>query len=159
MRGCVSREHEPDDIRHLIFGRPAEFLLYLAGIGVTVLDFSRSKEAAVLDKKLGALAADTSERSLHEIAQGVAFASGDDEVVRRGLLQHEPHGLDVFGRPAPVAIDVDGAEVELLFASTGDRSDCGDDLLGDELTGAQRRLVVEEDAAGGMDSIGLTVAG
>ena len=39
----------------------------------------------------------------NEITHGVLFAGGDDEILRKFLLQHEPLGADIIPRVPPVA--------------------------------------------------------
>ena len=85
--------------------------------------------------------------------------TGADHVVRRFvLLNHAPHGLDVLGRPSPVALHREIAEPQALAAPGGDATGRRDDLLGDEPLGSKRRLVVEQDPRAGVEIVGLSIA-
>ena len=53
------------------------------------------------------------EGELGEVPNDVRFTGRHDVVVGLRLLQHEPHGLDVFAGVAPVALGVQVAEREL----------------------------------------------
>jgi hypothetical protein len=75
---------------------------------------------------------------LNEVLQAVRLARRDDEVLRPLLLQHAPHGVHVFWRPAPIALDLEVAEPQLLVAAGGDARGTGDDLTGDEALRPQR---------------------
>src|SRR4029077_21020328 len=79
-----------------------------------------------------------------ELAHGVGFAGGDDEVVRLRLLQHAPHAFDVFASVAPVAAGVEVSEIEADLLAGGDAGNGGSDLAGDEFVAAAGRFVVEE---------------
>src|SRR4051812_50170385 len=50
------------------------------------------------------------ERALHEFANRVTLARGDDVVTRFVLLQHQPHRADVVACVAPVAPRIEIAE-------------------------------------------------
>ena len=52
------------------------------------------------------------EGDLHEVADRVANAGGDDVVLGAILLQHQPHRADVVAGEAPVAAGVEVAEAE-----------------------------------------------
>ena len=52
----------------------------------------------------------TLERDVEQLADGVRLARGDHVVARLGLLEHQPHRLDVVAGVAPVARRVEVAE-------------------------------------------------
>jgi hypothetical protein len=58
----------------------------------------------------------------------VGLAGADDVVVGLVLLEHAPHGVDVVGRVAPVALGVEVAEVELALEAVLDAADGAGDL-------------------------------
>ena len=58
---------------------------------------------------------------------------------------------------APVACGVEIAQSQLVGEAELDLGDVGRDFAGDELKAAAGAFVVEEDAAGGVQSIGLAV--
>ena len=51
-------------------------------------------------------------RDLHQLADGMAHAGGDDVVVRLVLLEHQPHRAHVVAGESPVAPRVEVAEAE-----------------------------------------------
>ena len=85
------------------------------------------------------------------------MAGGDDVVARRGLLQHAPHDFDVVPGMAPIAPCVEVAEEEAILQPDLDAAERAGDLAGDEGLAAAGRLVVEEDAIGGVDAVGLAI--
>ena len=78
------------------------------------------------------------------------LAGGDHVVVGLVLLEHQPHGADVFAGMTPVTLGVEVAEAELVGEAELDFGDVGGDFAGDEFEAATGAFVVEEDAAGGM---------
>ena len=94
---------------------------------------------------------------LEELANGVRLPGGHDVVVRRVLLQHPPHRLDVVLGEAPVALGVQVAEVKLAGEPVLDRGHAHRDLAGDEVLAPAGRLVVEQDAVGGVDAVALAI--
>src|SRR5215218_3845455 len=98
-----------------------------------------------------------SERDLHDLPNGVRLTGGDQEVVGLIGLEHQPYGLDVIGRVAPVPLRIEVAEVELVLEAGGDPGDRPGDLAGDEGLAAPRRLVVEEDSVDGEHVVRLAV--
>jgi hypothetical protein len=87
----------------------------------------------------------------------MGFAGGDDVIVRFLLLQHHPHRFDVVAGKAPIAARVEVAERELVLHAELDAGRAAGDLAGDEVLTAPRRFVVEQDAVGGEQSIGLAI--
>ena len=73
------------------------------------------------------------------------------------LLEHHPHHLDVVARVAPVALRVDVPHVQALLHALVDPRDGARHLARHERGAAAWRLVVEEDAVGGMHAVGLAV--
>ena len=94
---------------------------------------------------------------LGELTYGVLLASGDDEVLGRVVLEHEPHALDIVTGIAPVAQGTEVPEVELVLLTSGDASSSQSDLTGDEGLATALTLVVEEDAVDGKHTIALAV--
>ena len=98
------------------------------------------------------------ERLADEVLEAVARAGRDDEI--RGLrLQHPPHRLDIFRRPAPVTADRQVAEHEFLGAAPRDPARRRDDLARHEPNRPDRGLVVEEYAGARVQAVGLAVIG
>ncbi len=94
---------------------------------------------------------------LHMSRTVVVRPGGDDVIVRRVLLQHQPHRLDIVARVAPVALGVDVAEPQLAGEAKLDAGDAIGHLAGNELDASQRRFVVEQDAARSVKAEALAV--
>ena len=82
-----------------------------------------------------------------EVAHGLGAVGRQHEGVGLVGLQHAPHAFDVFLGVAPVALGVEIAELEHVELAELDLGAPIGDLARDELAAAQRRLVVEQDAA------------
>lgn len=50
-----------------------------------------------------------------ELAHGVRFSGGDNEILGPILLQHQPHRLNIVRRMAPIALRVQIAKKELVL--------------------------------------------
>src|ERR687893_3087684 len=136
---------------------PAEHVAGLGRVADEQVDLGGPEELLVDDDVLLPVEAHALERELAELPHRVGLAGGDDVVVGRVLLQHQPHGLDVVARVAPVALGVEVAEPQLVRQAELDLGDGVGDLAGHELEAAAGALVVEEDAAGGVQVVGLAV--
>jgi len=97
------------------------------------------------------------EHPLRELLHRVGLPGGHDVVVRLVLLEHEPHGLHVVAREAPVALGVEVAEPQLLLEPRLDPGGAVGDLAGHELQPAPGRLVVEEYPRDRVDAVALPV--
>jgi hypothetical protein len=80
-----------------------------------------------------------------------------DDIVRRRVLQHGPHGPDVVARKAPVAPGIEVAEVHAVLQAVLDAPDGPRDLPGHERLATPGRLMVEHDAATHVHAVGLAV--
>ena len=81
-----------------------------------------------------------------KLAHGVLHASGDDEILGRGVLEDEPHTLHVVLGIAPVAQGVEVAQIEAVLLALRDARGSQRNLARDEGFAAALALVVEEDA-------------
>ena len=104
------------------------------------------QEAGVEAHVLVGIQAHVLEGDLHQPANAVGLARRDHVVLGLVALEHQPHGLDVVLRVAPVALGVEVAEGELLGQPELDGGGAVGDLAGDELQPAALR-VVHNDAA------------
>jgi hypothetical protein len=96
-------------------------------------------------------------RGLHELAHRMLLARGDDVIVGRVLLQHEPLHLHVVLGMPPVAQGVQVAKIQAVLQAKENPGHGAGDLAGDKGLAAQGRLVVEEDAVAGIHAVGLAV--
>ncbi|GBH23845.1 hypothetical protein BvRS1_08940 [Burkholderia vietnamiensis] len=103
------------------------------------------------------LVAGRRERHLHEVAHGLGAVGCEHVGVGLVDLQHPPHPFDVFERKAPVAFRVEVAELELVRVAERDLRDGVGDLARDELAAAQRRFVIEQDAAAAEQPVRLAI--
>ena len=97
------------------------------------------------------------EGELGELADGVLYTGGDDEVLGTVVLQDEPHALYIVAGIAPVAQGVQVAQVETLLQALADAGGGKGDLAGDEGLAPALALVVEQDAAAAEHLVGLAV--
>ena len=84
-------------------------------------------------------------------------ARGDDEVLGRLLLQHQPLHLNIVPGVSPVAPRIEIAEVQAVLQTQLDTGERAGDFAGDEGLTANRRLVIEQDAIAGVNAIGLAI--
>jgi hypothetical protein len=87
----------------------------------------------------------------------VRLSGADHEIVRLRLLQHQPHGRDIFAGVPPVAFGFEIAQTQLLLLARQNPGDAGGDFPRDELEAAPRRFVVEQNPVGGEGAIRLTI--
>jgi len=86
----------------------------------------------------------------------MGLTSGNDEIIRRVLLEHEPHGPDIVLSVTPITPSVeipelDGRSGPLPFGQTA----CN--LAGYELDPSSLRLVIEKDSRARVQTISLPV--
>ena len=85
------------------------------------------------------------------------LASGNDEIVRRILLEDQPHGLNKVPGIAPVSLGLEIPEKELILKPELDSRGSAGDLSGNKGLTPSRGFMVEENAVGSKDIIGLTM--
>ena len=87
------------DLDDDLAARDVDALFFLTGaapsVGLLVGERGRWGRKGALDGH-----AEDGERLLDELAHGVRLARREHEVLGRGLLEHEPHALDVVARCA-----------------------------------------------------------
>jgi hypothetical protein len=102
-----------------------------------VIDLRRAHERRVDDDVLlEAPEPRLVEGDLAAFAHRVRLSRGDHVVLRGVALEHQPHGLDIVLRVAPIAFGVEVAQSQLLGQTVLDRGRVPCDLAGDELQAA-----------------------
>jgi hypothetical protein len=87
----------------------------------------------------------------------VHFPGGNDIIVGLVLLEHQPHGLDIFGSIAPVAQGIKIAKIKAILQAAMNARDRHGDFTGNKGFTAAWGFVIEKNAIGGMQRIGFTV--
>jgi hypothetical protein len=108
---------------------------------------------------LSPIETDSLECHRDKILQFPGLARGDDEIVGSLLLKHQKHCLHVFRSPAPVALNVDVAQLKFLLPALRDSASRLGDLLCNKSFGAQWRLVIEQNSGTSKDTVGFSVIG
>src|SRR3989304_5133206 len=90
-RGHLGLDHDPDQVWEGGPGAPLQLAGRLRGVAAEVVALGRAEVALVEADVVAPVQADEGEGGLDELADAVALAGGDDEVVRFGLLGHGPH--------------------------------------------------------------------
>ena len=85
------------------------------------------------------------------------LARGNHEILRNGMLQHEPHALHIILGITPVAPGVQVAQVEFVLHSHLDAAGTEGDLARDEILAAALALVVEQDTVSTEHAVALAV--
>jgi hypothetical protein len=111
-----------------------------------MVDFRRAQQRRIGTHVASPVETDVAERDLHELADGMTDASGDDVVIRLVLLQHQPHRAHVVAGIAPVALRVEIAERQMIGQTELDPRHAIGHFARHELQPAAWRLVVEQDA-------------
>ena len=126
----VRVDHQADHLLEARTGPPAKLLTSLRRVPDQVLDLGRAQEGT--DHVRAGIEAYVLEGH-HQPADAVGLARRDDVVVRLVLLEHQPHGLHVVLRVAPVALGIEIPQGELGGESELDGGGAVGDLAGDEL--------------------------
>ena len=134
---------------------------HVAGLGRITdqqVDFGGAQELGVLaDVVTPVVDPHLTEGPLDEFFDRVGLAGGDDVVAGFVLLQHQPHRLHIIPGVAPVALGVQVAEHHFVLQAEFDAGGGVGHLAGDELHPPPRALMVEQDAGGGVEPVGLAV--
>src|ERR1700730_5263628 len=122
---------------------PAQNAARLSRIAAQRIDLGRPEVAAIDLDMAPPFESSRLERELDENAHAVRLAGGDDVVVWLLLLQHQPHGLDIVTRKAPIALRFEVSQVELVLKTLTDAAYRPGHLTRDESLAATRALMVE----------------
>ena len=144
---CVDEKlHEAVEVERR---RPPETLACLRRVPDEVMELRRPAYQRLIDANvLLPVETGTSEGALDELADAVGRPGRDDVVVWLGLLEHEPHRLDVIGGVTPVAAGLEVAQRHLALEAEADRSRSVGHLPRHEVEWTPRGLVVVEDPGG-----------
>src|SRR5262249_42572015 len=153
----IGVDHQAHEFLEAGLRHPTEPGPGLLGVAYQKVDLGRAVVAGIdLDMTLPVEPGD-GKRSADKVTDGMGFARCDDVVIGLILLEHYPHRLDVFLGVAPVASSLEVPEHELVLASGLDGGDPAGDLPCHESLAAPRRLVVEEDSIGNVETVGLAI--
>ena len=114
-------------------------------------------QSRVGDDVVTPVASDTGERSGDEILKCVSLSGCNYEILRRLPIEHPGGGIDIFRRPAPIARDVQHAELDGAGAARRDLDDSADNLLSDVAGRSQRRFVVEQQPIANKQAVSLPI--
>src|SRR5437868_1680333 len=92
-----------------------------------------------------------------EICQAVSGSSCDHKIVRLRLLQDAPHRLDIFRRPSPISLDREVTQLNSLLPAGSNAAGGANDLFRDKALRPERRVMVEQNAIGSKQAIGLPI--
>ncbi len=153
----VGVDHDFDEFREADLGFPIELFFGLGRVADEEIDLGGAFVAGVVFDVIFPVEANAGEGVFDEFLNGVGLVRGDDIVVRLVLLEHEPHGFDIFGGVTPVALGVEVAEVEMLLLAELDGSDGAGDFASDKGLAPAWAFVVEEDAVRGVHAVAFAV--
>ena len=107
---------------HLRF--PTQNFFCLRRITQQKVDLGRALVAGVVFHELLPIQIGMRERRLHELAHGVGFTGGQDEVVAFSQLYNSPHAFDVLRRVSPIAFCLQIAKEQFTLQPVLNRCDC-----------------------------------
>src|ERR1035441_8615006 len=137
--------------------RPAQLRSGFGGVPLQELNLRRAVELRIGYHVIAVIEAGETEGQLGEFPHRMRLPRGHYVVVGLFLLQHAPHGFYVIGGMAPVPLGVHVAHAQIPGFPGPNLGHRGGNLAGHKLEAAARGLVIEQDAAGGMQTIGFTI--
>ena len=87
----------------------------------------------------------------------MGFARGYDIIVRFRLLEHQPHGFDVFFGVTPVAFGFQITHEQFVLQTGLDARNGPGDFARHKILAAPGGFVVEKNAVAGVQPVGFTV--
>src|SRR5262245_45068763 len=99
----IALHHHPHQLLEADARAPAEPLARLGGVALQRVDLGRPQVTGVVLDMAPPVQPDLAEGDIQQLTHAVRLAGGDHVVVRRVLLEHEPHRLDEVSGEAPVA--------------------------------------------------------
>ena len=109
-------------------GRPPQLLARLSGIPQQVIHFAWTKVPWIDFDEFSPVQFRMAKGGLHKLLHRVRLSGCDDIIVRLLLLQHQPHGLHIVTRVAPIAFGIKVPKIQLLLQALLDSSDGSSDL-------------------------------
>src|SRR5690606_25573667 len=146
----VSFNHHGNEFSEAGLCTPAQLALCLGGVAQQDIHLGRSEITRIYHYMVLIVQADLFEGQRTHIPDRGGLACGYYIVIGLILLQHQPHGFDIVTGKAPVTLGVDIAQTQLLLLAELDARHGVGHLTGDELDASQWGLMVEQDAAGGV---------
>ena len=140
----IGFHHHPDQLLERDARRPSQHASRLRRIRHEQIHFRRSEKFLVLDHVVLVIQPGRAEGDFAQLANRARHSHPDNVVVRRGLLQHQPHRLDIVAGESPVTPCVEVSESQFRLKPEFDPGDTVGDLARDELQPPSRALVVEE---------------
>src|SRR5271163_2436367 len=98
-----------------------------------------------------------SESKAYEFFHRVAFTRGHNIIVRVFLLQHPPHGVNVFSSVPPIPLSLQVAEIELRLCTPENLRDSRCYLACYEFITPARRFVIKQNSTAGMEAVRLPI--
>ena len=92
-----------------------------------------------------------------EIRKAISRSGRDHEVVSFRLLQDAPHRLDIFRRPSPISLDRKVAKLNSALIARFNAAGGANDLFRDKALGPERGFMVEQDAIGSKQAVGIAI--
>src|SRR5690348_9558646 len=139
-------DHHLDELLESHVWFPPEYAPRLAGVGDEQVHLSGPEEALVLHHVIVVIKADVAECDLAELPDRPRPSGADHVIVRRVLLEHEPHGTDVVSREPPISSCFEVAETQIAREAEFDACHAVGHLPRHELESTARALVIEENA-------------
>src|SRR3954454_15762607 len=140
----VRVHHQADERLEARSRLPAELVPRLRVVADQMLHLGWAQVARVDPNVLLWIQVHLVEGHVHQLAHAVRLPGGDHVVVGLVLLEHQPHGLYVVLRVAPVPFGVEVPERQLLLEAELDGGRRVAHLAGHELEPAALGLVVEK---------------
>src|SRR3954462_2052339 len=153
----VGLNHHLDQLREAHVTSPSKCIARLRRVGNEEIDLRWTEESIVLDDELAIIETDAAEGCVAQLPHRPCLTSADHVVVRRVLLQHEPHRAHVIASKTPIAPRLEIAEAKLPGESELDARHTVGDFARHELETAAGTLVVEENAGDRVECEALTV--
>jgi len=85
------------------------------------------------------------------------LTTGDNEILRILLLQHQPLRLDIIACMPPAALGVQITKIQTILKTQLDASNAAGDLLGHEDLAAHWRLALKENSFTGVHAVGFAI--